>query len=266
MWMGCCILRGGGGGGGGGVCPYVVLLFHMLCFGSVSPLLPAFFSLPSPTPPPPPPPPPTSPHPQCFGDCDNEHELNDIDLLSAVEFDADGGFLATGDKGGRVVLFECSDRAARSAVRAPKRGDTSGGGGFGKGAGAGAGAGAGGGAGAVAAAHDEDDVMLMDERAPRQVVMPDYHFFAEFQSHSPEFDYLKSVEIEEKINKVRKNTRQSRKQASNDNVTISRGLGLPSAKSAWSQANAVGWRGVKRSSDPAIKQLRWRGYGSLFAQ
>jgi len=29
------------------------------------------------------------------------------------------------------------------------------------------------------------------------------NFFAEFQSHEPEFDYLKSLEIEEKINKIR---------------------------------------------------------------
>lgn len=28
------------------------------------------------------------------------------DVISAVEFDAGGGFLATGDRGGRVVLFE----------------------------------------------------------------------------------------------------------------------------------------------------------------
>lgn len=28
------------------------------------------------------------------------------DVISAVEFDSDGSYLATGDKGGRVVLFE----------------------------------------------------------------------------------------------------------------------------------------------------------------
>lgn len=31
----------------------------------------------------------------------------------------------------------------------------------------------------------------------------EYKFFAEFQSHEPEFDYLKSLEIEEKINKIK---------------------------------------------------------------
>lgn len=31
---------------------------------------------------------------------------------------------------------------------------------------------------------------------------PDYRFYAEFQSHEPEFDYLKSLEIEEKVNQI----------------------------------------------------------------
>lgn len=30
----------------------------------------------------------------------------------------------------------------------------------------------------------------------------EYRYMTEFQSHEPEFDYLKSLEIEEKINKV----------------------------------------------------------------
>ena len=30
-----------------------------------------------------------------------------------------------------------------------------------------------------------------------------YKFWTEFQSHEPEFDYLKSLEIEEKINKIK---------------------------------------------------------------
>lgn len=31
----------------------------------------------------------------------------------------------------------------------------------------------------------------------------EYRYLTEFQSHEPEFDYLKSLEIEEKINKVK---------------------------------------------------------------
>ena len=64
-----------------------------------------------------------------------------VDIVSAIEFDETGEFLAVGDRGGRVVVFE-QDAA-------------------------------------------------------------DYKFYAEFQSHEPEFDYLKSLEIEEKINKIK---------------------------------------------------------------
>ncbi|KAM3702587.1 hypothetical protein ACJW31_04G036300 [Castanea mollissima] len=32
---------------------------------------------------------------------------------------------------------------------------------------------------------------------------PEFRYKTEFQSHEPEFDYLKSLEIEEKMNKIR---------------------------------------------------------------
>lgn len=37
----------------------------------------------------------------------------------------------------------------------------------------------------------------------------EYRFYTEFQSHEPEFDYLKSLEIEEKINKIKWCKRQN---------------------------------------------------------
>ena len=33
-----------------------------------------------------------------------------VDIISAIEFDKNGDHLATGDRGGRVVLFERTDR------------------------------------------------------------------------------------------------------------------------------------------------------------
>ena len=75
------------------------------------------------------------------------------DVLSAVSFSPDGEFLATGDKGGRIVVFQ------------QKAGKTT--------------AGKGG------------------------SQLAEYGFYSEFQSHEPEFDYLKSLEIEEKINSIR---------------------------------------------------------------
>lgn len=67
-----------------------------------------------------------------------------------MEFNQDGELLATGDKGGRVVIFQ-RDAASKSSL--PRRGE--------------------------------------------------YNVYSTFQSHEPEFDYLKSLEIEEKINKIR---------------------------------------------------------------
>ncbi|KAJ7227737.1 WD40-repeat-containing domain protein [Mycena haematopus] len=83
---------------------------------------------------------------QAFGDKGDVEEITEADIISAVSFDATGNFLATGDKGGRVVLFERNQSKQRTV---------------------------------------------------------EYKFYTEFQSHEPEFDYLRSSEIEEKINKIR---------------------------------------------------------------
>ncbi|KDD76384.1 hypothetical protein H632_c247p1 [Helicosporidium sp. ATCC 50920] len=86
--------------------------------------------------------------------------LQSTDLISAVEFDGTGDYLATGDHGGRVVLFERLGMPGR---------------------------------------EDGPEGMGGGPRgAPHE-----YRYLTEFQSHEPEFDYLKSLEIEEKINCVR---------------------------------------------------------------
>lgn len=82
---------------------------------------------------------------QCFGDKGDIENITEADIISTVEFDHTGDFLATGDKGGRVVLFERNSKKLGC----------------------------------------------------------EYKFFTEFQSHYAEFDYLKSLEIEEKINKIK---------------------------------------------------------------
>lgn len=84
---------------------------------------------------------------QCFGDKGDIENITEADIISTVEFDHNGDFLATGDKGGRVVLFE--------------------------------------------------------RNQPKKQSLCEYKFFTEFQSHDAEFDYLKSLEIEEKINKIK---------------------------------------------------------------
>ncbi|XP_063303455.1 serine/threonine-protein phosphatase 2A 55 kDa regulatory subunit B beta isoform isoform X1 [Pelobates fuscus] len=74
----------------------------------------------------------------------------EADIISTVEFNNTGELLATGDKGGRVVIFQ---REQESKNLPHRRGE--------------------------------------------------YNVYSTFQSHEPEFDYLKSLEIEEKINKIR---------------------------------------------------------------
>lgn len=81
---------------------------------------------------------------QCFGDKSDTLEVAEADIISTVQFDKTGNFLASGDHAGRLVLFQRNER---------KKGC-------------------------------------------------EYKFWSEFQSHEPEFDYLKSLEINEKINKI----------------------------------------------------------------
>ena len=66
------------------------------------------------------------------------------DILTAMNFDKTGEYLALGDRGGRVIVFRYTD--------------------------------------------------LKNSR------YFDYRYFSEVQSHEPEFDHLKSLELDEKIN------------------------------------------------------------------
>uniref|UniRef100_UPI001EAF131F serine/threonine-protein phosphatase 2A 55 kDa regulatory subunit B gamma isoform-like n=1 Tax=Oncorhynchus gorbuscha TaxID=8017 RepID=UPI001EAF131F len=82
------------------------------------------------------------------------------EVISTVEFNHTGDLLATGDKGGRVVVFQ-----RETVVGHKPKGEL-------------------------------DQVGETDESG-------EYNVYSTFQSHEPDFDYLKSLEIEEKINKIR---------------------------------------------------------------
>ncbi|XP_047341440.1 serine/threonine protein phosphatase 2A 55 kDa regulatory subunit B beta isoform-like isoform X3 [Impatiens glandulifera] len=99
---------------------------------------------------------------QVFGERSAGEEVQEVDIISAIEFDKTGNHLATGDRGGRVVLFERSDNKDNGGSR--------------------------------------KDLEKKDNSVSRH---PEFRYKTEFQSHEPEFDYLKSLEIEEKINKIR---------------------------------------------------------------
>jgi len=97
---------------------------------------------------------------QHFGERNIGDDIAESDIVSTVEFDHTGNFLATGDKGGRIVIFE----KAKHSKQEEGRGRT------------------------------DSDTSRKDA---------EFNFFTEFQSHDPEFDYLKSLEIEEKINQIK---------------------------------------------------------------
>ena len=79
----------------------------------------------------------------------------------------------------------------------------------------------------------------------------EYRFYCEFQSHEPEFDYLKSLEIEEKINRIRWRHGKAGP------------LFLLSTNGAWANTRAQRMHG--RMSSGALS-ASWPGCGSTRAQ
>lgn len=139
---------------------------------------------------------------QVFGEKGNVEDINEADIISTVEFDQTGEFLATGDRGGRIVLF--------SRDGGPDKGD--------------------------------------------------YKFFVEFQSHEPEFDYLKSLEIEEKINKIKwlKRRHESHFLISTNDKTIKLWKVHGKKHYTYSDFNTVDAKGNQRdgSSITSMRNLR----------
>ncbi|CAA6673084.1 unnamed protein product [Spirodela intermedia] len=93
---------------------------------------------------------------QVFGERAPGEPIQDVDIISAIEFERRGDYLATGDCG--VALFFLKGHSPRKEL---------------------------------------ETLDYPDALHPR------YVYKTEFQSHEPEFDFLKSLEIKEKINKLR---------------------------------------------------------------
>uniref|UniRef100_A0AAV1T9M0 Serine/threonine-protein phosphatase 2A 55 kDa regulatory subunit B n=1 Tax=Peronospora matthiolae TaxID=2874970 RepID=A0AAV1T9M0_9STRA len=92
---------------------------------------------------------------QVFSAGDSARSFVEAEVISAIEYDRSGDFLATGNKGGRVSIYcrhgnPTSNQSMYGATTDPR-----------------------------------------------------YQLYTEFQSHNAEFDYLKSLEIEEKINQIK---------------------------------------------------------------
>ncbi|XP_060967970.1 serine/threonine protein phosphatase 2A 55 kDa regulatory subunit B beta isoform isoform X2 [Cannabis sativa] len=102
---------------------------------------------------------------QVFGERAPGEDVEEVDIITAMGFDASGDYLAVGDRGGRVVIFERKDGKHTSNQYQPRT--------------------------------------KLEELDFTPTWNPEFQYKTEFQSHEPEFDYLKSLEIEEKINKIR---------------------------------------------------------------
>ncbi|EPS74013.1 hypothetical protein M569_00743, partial [Genlisea aurea] len=102
---------------------------------------------------------------QIFGDKLPDDDVQDIDIISAIDFDKSGNHIAVGDRGGRVVVFENNGGKDNS--------------------------------------HELTSRTELEKLDGAIRYRPKYRYKTEFQSHEPQFDYLKSIEIEGVINKVR---------------------------------------------------------------
>lgn len=108
------------------------------------------------------------------------------DIISTVEFNYSGELLATGDKGGRVVIFQheqevrvmWNDGRITSQALCKMLCSVS-----------------------VTCIDLFCNIFFQSKNRPH--LRGEYNVYSTFQSHEPEFDYLKSLEIEEKINKIR---------------------------------------------------------------
>lgn len=123
-----------------------------------------------------------------------ENDATESDIISCVEFNHDGDLLATGDKGGRVVIFN-RDHAVRKSTTDPpptpqqpssftQQQSTA--------------------ANNILSHQDENQTpVTITNNTSNNFNKCEYNVYSTFQSHEAEFDYLKSLEIEEKINKIR---------------------------------------------------------------
>mmetsp|Transcript_33264 Transcript_33264/g.29146 ORF Transcript_33264/g.29146 Transcript_33264/m.29146 type:complete len:627 (+) Transcript_33264:42-1922(+) len=121
------------------------------------------------------------------------------DQITSIEYSRDGEHLAVGDRGGRIWIYSTNDGRNKCKPKPfsafikkydddykinPSHGNGGGG------------------------DEDEEDDDIKDSIRKTEESLSSsllnrglvYDFYGQFQSHQPEFDYLKSLEIEEKIN------------------------------------------------------------------
>ncbi|CAG5938987.1 unnamed protein product [Menidia menidia] len=109
--------------------------------------------------------------------------VTEADVISTVEFNQTGDLLATGDKGGRVVIFQRETEVSVLIQNSQYPRDRG------------------------LKVFTENRLLITGPQSKGESEETgdsgEYNVYSTFQSHEPDFDYLKSLEIEEKINKIR---------------------------------------------------------------
>ncbi|KAJ6246615.1 protein phosphatase pp2a regulatory subunit b [Anaeramoeba flamelloides] len=120
---------------------------------------------------------------QIFGDNTYTEDIDEKDKISTLEFDKTGDYIAVGDNNGRVILFQSDNIKNQSSSES----DIS---------------------------DREIDIEESENGSEKEKEIEDefikkkkkqrlkYKFYTEFQSHEASFDYIKSLEVSEKINKI----------------------------------------------------------------
>jgi len=107
---------------------------------------------------------------QSFSTTTDQEEVERRDILTAASFSEDGSYIAVGDKGGRVWVYSTQEGKARCKPRSHE--------------------------------NPNREQEHKNDLKTGQEAYCDYDFYGQFQSHETEFDYLKSLEIEERINVI----------------------------------------------------------------
>jgi len=107
---------------------------------------------------------------QSFSTTTDQVEVERADILTTTSYSEDGSYIAIGDKGGRIWVYSTQEGKSRCKPRT----------------------------------HVNPNKVVEHKRDPevKQDGYCAYHFYGQFQSHETEFDYLKSLEIEERINVI----------------------------------------------------------------
>ncbi|GIQ86359.1 protein phosphatase 2A regulatory subunit PR55, partial [Kipferlia bialata] len=95
---------------------------------------------------------------QVFGDNTPLEDVQEEDVITQIKFSRDGDYLAAGDIGGRIVVFQRS--------------------------------------------HRDREREREKQTKSKKRVTAEYSFHTEFQSHEPQFDSLRSIEIDQRINDI----------------------------------------------------------------